>query len=240
MIRVKEKRSSSGHDEKRSYSRDRNCYNCGKPGHYYKECSAPDKQIEESPRRRSSRDDSPSTERMSREDRYEQRHSRRGKESEKKDKYTKNSSRRRHQAHVGEWVSDSEFDNQSDRSYHSDYDYSQDECVVGIALISSNSNDLFDSANEGFENCFMAKGPKVSCPEYLDFYSDEDDLLGEDDLLFDKTSNNIENELANYHDSQEKSNVDDKKGIERLTKESNTLKLANETTLEGHKELKNS
>ena len=29
----------------------------------------------------------------------------------------------------------------------------------------------------------MAKGPKVTHPEYVDFNSDEDDLLGDDDLL---------------------------------------------------------
>ena len=34
----------------------------------------------------------------------------------------------------------------------------------------------------------MAKGPKVTHPEYIDFNSDEDDLLGDDDLLIDNTS----------------------------------------------------
>ena len=34
----------------------------------------------------------------------------------------------------------------------------------------------------------MAKGPKVSHPEYLDFNSDEDDLLGDDDSLIDNSS----------------------------------------------------
>ena len=43
----------------------------------------------------------------------------------------------------------------------------------------------------------MAKGPKVSHPEYLDFDSDEDDLLCDDDLLFDKTSNISQIELDN-------------------------------------------
>jgi len=42
----------------------------------------------------------------------------------------------------------------------------------------------------------MAKGPKVSHPEYLDFNSDEDDLLGDDDLLVDRTSDVSYNELA--------------------------------------------
>ena len=59
----------------------------------------------------------------------------------------------------------------------------------------------------------MAKGPKVSHSEYLYLSSDEDNFLGEDDLLFDKTSDCIENELANYHASQEKSYDDDKKDI---------------------------
>ncbi|KAI5012598.1 hypothetical protein ZWY2020_024864 [Hordeum vulgare] len=122
-------------------------------------------------------------------------------------------------------------------SYQSHSDYSQDEGVVGIALLSSNSYDLFDSPNGGVGNCFMAKGPKVSHPEYLDFNSDEDDLLGEDDLLLDKTSDCTENELANYHASQEKSIDDDKKEIERLTQELKTFKLDHETTLEDHREL---
>ena len=47
----------------------------------------------------------------------------------------------------------------------------------------------------------MAKGPKVSHPEYLDFNSDEDDLLGDGDLLFDKTSDATQNELENFHTS---------------------------------------
>ena len=59
----------------------------------------------------------------------------------------------------------------------------------------------------------MAKGPKVSHPEYLDFNSDEDDLLGEDDLFFDNTSNVSQNELASIHASQDKSRDDDKMEI---------------------------
>jgi hypothetical protein len=39
--RGKERSSNSRYDEKRSSSRDRNCYNCGKPGHYSNECTAP-------------------------------------------------------------------------------------------------------------------------------------------------------------------------------------------------------
>ena len=71
----------------------------------------------------------------------------------------------------------------SERSYHSDSEYIQDEGVAGLALVSTNSYDIFDSPNEGTGRCFMAKGPKVSHPEYVDFNSDEDDLLGDDDYL---------------------------------------------------------
>ena len=42
----------------------------------------------------------------------------------------------------------------------------------------------------------MAKDPKVTHPEYVDFNSDEDDLLGDDDLLVEKTSDEKYNELA--------------------------------------------
>ncbi|KAI5013009.1 hypothetical protein ZWY2020_027963 [Hordeum vulgare] len=132
----------------------------------------------------------------------------------KKDKYAKSHSRIKHQAHVSEWVSGSEYDNQFERSYPFNINYSQYEGVVGLALISFNSYDLFDSPKEGIGNCFMATGPKVSHPEYFDYNSDEDDLLGEDDLLFDKTSDNDENEVDDNHASQEKSYDDDKKEIE--------------------------
>jgi hypothetical protein len=83
----------------------------------------------------------------------------------------------------------------------------------------------------------MAKGPKVLHPEYLDFDSDEDDLLGDDGLLVDKTSNVSYNELASNHDSQDEMNDNAMKEIENLTKELNTLKLAHETTQEDHREL---
>ncbi len=98
--------------------------------------------------------------------------------------------------------------------------------------MSSNSYDLFDSPNEGIGRCFMAKGPKVSHPEYLDFNSDEDDLLGDDDLLVDKASDVSYNENASNHDSQEETSDNAMKEIERLTKELNALKLAHETTQE--------
>ena len=75
------------------------------------------------------------------------------------------------------------------------------------------------------ERCFLAKGPKVSHLEYVDFNSDEDDLLGDDDLLVDNSSDKNYDELAINHDNQDKMNNDDKKEIERLTKELNTLKL---------------
>ena len=79
----------------------------------------------------------------------------------------------------------------------------------------------------------MAKGAKVSHPEYFDFNSDEDDLLGDDDLLVENASD----EIAINHANQDKMNDNDKKEIERLTKELNTLKLAHETTLDDHREL---
>ena len=83
----------------------------------------------------------------------------------------------------------------------------------------------------------MAKGPKVSHPEYVDFNSDEDDLLGGDDLLVDNSSDENYDELDINHANQDKMNDDDKKDIERLTKELNTLKLAHDTTLADHWEL---
>ena len=103
-------------------------------------------------------------------------------------KSSKSYTRRRHQAHIGEWVSSSDSDNYSERSYHSDSEYTQDEGVAGLALVSSNSYDIFDSPNERIGRRFMAKGPKVSHPEYVDFNTNEDDLLGDDDLLIDSTS----------------------------------------------------
>ena len=78
----------------------------------------------------------------------------------------------------------------------------------------------------------MAKGPKVTHPEYVDFSSDEDDLLGDDDLLVDNSSDENYDELAINNANQDKTNDDDKKEIECLTKELKTLKLAHETTLE--------
>src|SRR5215216_4979108 len=151
---------------------------------------------------------------------------RRSKDSERKDKSSKSYTRRRHQPHVGEWVSSSDSDNYSERSYHSDSDYTQDEGVAGLALGSSNSYDIFDSPNKGIGRCFMAKGPKVSHPEYFDFNSDEDDLLGDDDLLVDNASDENYDEIAINHANQDEMNDNDKKEIECLTKELNILKLA--------------
>ena len=119
--------------------------------------------------------------------------------------------------------------------YHFDSEYNQDEGVASLALVSSNSYDIFDSPNEGIGRFFMAKGPKVSHPEYVDFDSDEDDLLGDDDLLVDNTSNENYDGIAINHDNQDETNDNDKKEIQRLTKELNTLKLAHETTLEDHR-----
>ena len=83
----------------------------------------------------------------------------------------------------------------------------------------------------------MAKGPKVSHPEYVDFNSDEDDLLGDADLLVDNSSDEYYDEMSINHANQDKTNDNDKEKIECLTKELNTLKLAHETTLEDHQEL---
>jgi hypothetical protein len=84
--------------------------------------------------------------------------------------------------------------------------------------VSSNSYDLFDSPNEGIGRYFMAKGPKVSHPEYLDFNSDEDDLLGDDDLLIDRASDVSYNENDSNYDSQEETSDNAMKEIEHLTK----------------------
>ena len=69
--RSKERRSKSrSYNDKRSSSHERNCYNCGRPGHYSNECTAPYKRREESPKRRSRREESPPREGRSRDDRY--------------------------------------------------------------------------------------------------------------------------------------------------------------------------
>src|SRR6266516_7121152 len=88
---------------------------------------------------------------------------------------------------------------------------------AGLALVSTNSYDIFDSPNVGIGRCFMAKGPKVSHPEYVDFNSDEDDLLGDDDLLVDNTSHDNYDELASNHANQDETNDNNKKEIEHLT-----------------------
>ena len=83
----------------------------------------------------------------------------------------------------------------------------------------------------------MAKGPKVTHSEYVDFNSDEDDLLGDDDLLIDNSSDEYYDEMSINHANQDKTNDNDKEKIELLTKELNTLKLAHETIFEDHQEL---
>ena len=55
-------------------------------------------------------------------------------------------------------------------------------------------------------------------------------LLGDDDLLVGNTSDENYDQIAINHANQDEMNDDDKKEIERLTKELNTLKLAHETT----------
>ena len=62
-------------------------------------------------------------------------------------------------------------------------------------------------------------------------------MLG-DDLIGDNSSDEYNDEKPINHANQDKTNDDDdKKEIEHLTKELNTLKLAHETTLEDHREL---
>ena len=83
----------------------------------------------------------------------------------------------------------------------------------------------------------MANDPKVTHPEFIDFNSDEDDLLGEDDLLNDETSDVSYNELVSNHESQDELFVNAVREIEHLTQGLNTLKIAHETQQEGHREL---
>ena len=64
----------------------------------------------------------------------------------------------------------------------------------------------------------MAKGRKVSHTEYVDFNSDEDDLLGDDDLLVDNSSDEYYDETPINHANQDKTNDNDKQKIEHLTK----------------------
>ena len=84
------------------------------------------------------------------------------------------------------------------------------------------------------EDASWLKAQRYHTPEYVDFNSDEDDLLGDDDLLVDNSSYENYDEKSIY---QDKTNDNDKEKIEHLTKELNTLKLAHETTLEDHQEL---
>ena len=86
----------------------------------------------------------------------------------------------------------------------------------------------------------MAKGPKVTHPEYVDFNSDEDDLLGDDDLLVDNSSDEYYDETSINCANQDKMNDNYKEKIEHLTKELNTLKLAHETNRRSSKTFKNS
>ena len=60
----------------------------------------------------------------------------------------------------------------------------------------------------------MAKGPKVTHPEYVDFNSDEDDLLGDDDLLIDNSSDEYYDGTSINHAKQDKMNDNDKEKIE--------------------------
>ena len=53
-----------------------------------------------------------------------------------KEKSSKSYTKQRHQAHIGEWVSgsDSDSDHHSERSYHSDSEYTQDEGVSSTCV----------------------------------------------------------------------------------------------------------
>ena len=53
----------------------------------------------------------------------------------------------------------------------------------------------------------------------------------------DNTSDENYDEIASIHANQDEMNDNDKKEIEHLTEELDTLKLAHETTLEDHREL---
>ena len=61
------------------------------------------------------------------------------------------------------------------------------------------------------------KGPKVSHLEYVDLNSDEDDLLGDDDLLVDNSSDEYYDENVINHANQDEMNDNDKEEIEHLT-----------------------
>ena len=62
-------------------------------------------------------------------------------------------------------------------------------------------------------------------------------MLGDDNLLVDNTSDQNYDEIAINHANQDETNDNDKKEIEHLTKELNSLKLSHETTLEDHREI---
>ena len=64
----------------------------------------------------------------------------------------------------------------------------------------------------------MAKGPKISHPEYVDFNSDEDDLLDDDDLLVNNSSDEYYDEMSINDANQDEKNDNDKEKIESLTK----------------------
>ena len=56
----------------------------------------------------------------------------------------------------------------------------------------------------------------MSHPEYVDFNSDEDDLLGDDDLLVENTSDGNYDEIDINHAKQGETDDNDKKEIELL------------------------
>ena len=166
--RSKERSSKSrSSNDKRSSSREWNCYNCGRPGHYFNECTSPYKRREDSPKRISRREESPPRERRSRDGRYERITSQRSKDSERKDKSSKTHTIQRHQAHAGEWVSGSDSDNYSERSYCSNSECTQDEGVAGLALVSSNSYDILTHQMKELEDASWLKALRYHTPSML-------------------------------------------------------------------------
>src|SRR4051812_17961403 len=67
----KDRSSNLRNHEKRSPSHDRNCYNCGRHGHYSYDCMTPHKKRDEFLRRKDRRDESSHRERRNRDDSYE-------------------------------------------------------------------------------------------------------------------------------------------------------------------------
>ena len=68
---------------------------------------------------------------------------------------------------VGEWVSDSDSDNHSERSYHSDYKYTQDEGVAGLALVSTTPTTYLSHQMKELEDASWLKAQRYHTPSIL-------------------------------------------------------------------------